>query len=79
MLRVRACLIALLCSVAIVSAAHAQWGQWGMGREGSYPPRFPPADFSDGGFTICKLMYTSVVARWEASAGPPTIQTPPVM
>ncbi len=26
---------------------------------GSYPPRYPPKDFSDGNFTICKLQYTS--------------------
>jgi hypothetical protein len=59
--RPRAGLIAVICSVAIVSAAYAQWG---MGREGSYPPRFPPADFNDGGFTICKIMYTSVVREF---------------
>ena len=29
------------------------------------PPRFPPARFSDGAFTHCKLMYTSV--RGEAN------------
>jgi hypothetical protein len=55
--RLRACAIAFVCSVAIAAAVQAQWG-WG--REGSYPPRFPPPNFTDGAFTICKLMYTSV-------------------
>ena len=31
---------------------------------GSYPPRYPPKDFSDGNFTLCKLQYTS--GRYEA-------------
>ncbi len=27
---------------------------------GAYPPRYPPKDFEDGSFMICKLKYTSV-------------------
>lgn len=41
------------------------WAQ-GFGRRfrlpegaGSYPPRYPPKDFSDGSFTLCKLQYAS--------------------
>src|SRR5262245_62149373 len=56
MRRRRALAIALALSVSIASAVSAQWG-WG--REGG-PPRFPPADFNDGAFAICKMVYTSV-------------------
>ncbi len=31
---------------------------------GAYPPRYPPKDFEDGSFMICKLQYRSV--RFEA-------------
>jgi Domain of unknown function (DUF4159) len=31
---------------------------------GAYPARYPPKDFEDGSFMICKLQYTSV--RYEA-------------
>src|SRR5712692_11920392 len=31
---------------------------------GAYPPRYPPRDFEDGSFMLCKLQYTSV--RFEA-------------
>jgi hypothetical protein len=51
-------ILALAFALALATVTHAQWG-WG--REGTYPPRFPPNDFSDGGLTICKAMYTSVV------------------
>jgi len=30
---------------------------------GAYPPRYPPVDFEDGTFMLCKLQYTSV--RYE--------------
>jgi len=30
---------------------------------GAYPPRYPPRDFEDGSFRLCKLQYTSV--RYE--------------
>jgi hypothetical protein len=55
-------MLGLICAaLALGSAAHAQRG-FGQGtfREGSFPPQFPPADFADGGFTICKLAYTQV-------------------
>ena len=57
----RVVLVATVCAVALISAAHAQreFGQRSF-REGSFPPQFAPADFADGGFTICKLMYTQV-------------------
>ena len=51
----------MVCALALVSATHAQrgYGQRSF-REGSFPPQFPPEDFADDGFTICKLMYTQV-------------------
>jgi hypothetical protein len=54
-------LFVVACAVALVSATHAQrgYGQRSF-REGSFPPQFPPEDFADDGFTICKLMYTQV-------------------
>jgi hypothetical protein len=53
----------LLASLAVATAA-AQYG--GGVPEGPWvPPRFPPPDFHDGGFTHCKVMYTSV--RREAN------------
>jgi hypothetical protein len=57
MIRWRAAIVVAVGALALASVVHAQWG-WG--REGSYPPRFPPEHFSDGGFTICKAMYTMV-------------------
>lgn len=57
----RVALVVGVCAIALVSAAHAQWGYGQRSfREGSFPPQFPPADFADDGFTICKLMYTQV-------------------
>lgn len=60
--RARIGLAMAACLIAAVCAVHAQrgYGQRGTFREGSYPPRFPPPDFHDGEFTICKLMYTQV-------------------
>jgi len=57
----RVALVLMACVIALVSAAHAQrgYGQRTF-REGSFPPQFPPEDFPDAGFTICKLMYTQV-------------------
>ena len=57
----RVALAAMVCAIALVSAAHAQrgYGQRTF-REGSFPPQFPPDDFPDADFTICKLMYTQV-------------------
>ena len=54
-------LFVMVCALALGSATHAQrgYGQRSF-REGSFPPQFPPENFADGGFTICKLMYTQV-------------------
>lgn len=46
-----------LLLVALASAAFAQR----FFREGSIPPQFPPPNFEDGTFMVCKVMYTSVV------------------
>jgi uncharacterized protein DUF4159 len=57
----RVALLVVAGVVALVSATDAQrgYGQRSF-REGSFPPQFPPEDFSDGAVTICKLMYTQV-------------------
>jgi hypothetical protein len=57
---VRVVLLAMVGAIALVSAAHAQRGYGRSFREGSFPPQFPPEDFADGAFTICKLMYRQV-------------------
>jgi hypothetical protein len=64
--------VALLLVVAAATAATAQRGRqrggfrggWGRLAEGpGVPARYPPADFEDGAFTVCKIQYTSV--RYE--------------
>ncbi len=57
--------IGLLLSAA---AASAQFGrQYGRLPEGpGVPVRFPPKDFDDGSFSVCKLMYRSV---WSEPMG----------
>ena len=60
-----AVIVALLVA-ALVAVADAQ--RDGRRRRvpegiGAYPPRYPPADFEDGTFMLCKLQYTSV--RYE--------------
>jgi hypothetical protein len=59
--QLRVGVFAIVSALAVISAAEVQrgFGQRSF-REGSFPPQFPPADFNDGGFTICKLMYTQV-------------------
>jgi uncharacterized protein DUF4159 len=54
-------LVALVFLLALASSVSAQRG-YGRRyfREGSFPPQFPPKDFRDGDFTICKVMYTQV-------------------
>ena len=55
--------VALACATVLAAAvtAFAQFGQWGGIAEGpGVPVRTPPDDFSDGAFSVCKLMYTSV-------------------
>jgi hypothetical protein len=49
-----------------VVAASAQWGG-GWGRMRRVPPRLPTSDASfDGGFTFCRLMYSS---QWREAGG----------
>jgi hypothetical protein len=60
--RTRPIVAALLAVVAVGTGAAQRFGV----PEGPWvPPRFPPATFHDGGFTHCKVMYTSV--RREAN------------
>ena len=59
-------MIVALLVAALVAVADAQ--RDGRRRRvpegiGAYPPRYPPADFEDGTFMLCKLQYTSV--RYE--------------
>jgi len=62
----------LACAVLLIGALTAVgFAQSGLGYrrrlpEGAaaYPPRYPPKNFEDGSFMICKLQYTSV--RYEA-------------
>jgi hypothetical protein len=51
--------VAVVLLLLFGSAAYT-YAQWGYGREGSFAPVFPPADFRASGFTFCRLMYTSV-------------------
>src|SRR6476469_2128296 len=49
---------------ALTAVGFAQSGFGFRGRlpegVGAYPPRYPPKNFEDGSFMICKLQYTSV-------------------
>jgi hypothetical protein len=51
--------VAVVLLILLGSAAYT-YAQWGYGREGSFAPVFPPADFRAPGFTFCRLMYSSV-------------------
>jgi len=51
----------LLIALAFAAVASAQRFRVREGRD--VPPRFPPANFEDGAFAHCKLMYTSVRAE----------------
>ncbi len=55
-------IVAALALIVSAGAASAQrWGGWGRLAEGpGVPARYPPADFEDGAFTVCKIQYTSV-------------------
>lgn len=53
-----------ILGIAVATAAFAQWGQGRLPEGPGVPPRFPPKDFADGTFMICKVMYRSV--RTEA-------------
>jgi hypothetical protein len=63
-LRTRTIAIALSLVVALAAAVAAQRGFGQRFRlpegEGAYPPRYPPKDFEDGTFMVCKLQYTAV-------------------
>jgi len=58
--------VLLLLMSALVASAQYEFGQRRRLPEGAgaYPPRYPPKDFEDGSFMLCKLQYTSV--RFEA-------------
>ncbi|HYU77575.1 MAG TPA: DUF4159 domain-containing protein [Vicinamibacterales bacterium] len=58
----RVLVAALVCALAI-SSVSAQ--RFRLPEGPGVPPRFPPPDFNDGGFTHCKIMYRSV--RSEAN------------
>lgn len=61
-----ACVLLLIVALAALASAQREFGQRFHLPEGerAYPPRYPPKDFEDGTFMICKLQYTSV--RFEA-------------
>jgi hypothetical protein len=49
----------------VLLTAGATMQRFGLREGPGVPPRFPPANFSDGLFTHCKIMYRSV--RYEAN------------
>ncbi len=49
-----------ILAIALATAVSAQWGQGRLPEGPGVPPRFPPRDFEDGTFMICKIMYRSV-------------------
>lgn len=56
----------IVVAVALALSATAAFGQFGFGRlpEGpNVPVRFPDANFGDGAFVVCKLMFTSVTSE----------------
>ncbi len=66
--RLSAALVVVLALLIVASAATAFAQRYGRRFRlpegvGSYPPKYPPKDFSDGNFALCKLQYTS--ARYE--------------
>src|SRR6185295_16580768 len=68
---VRSRTLIVAVSVALIvcaTIASAQFGrQYGRLPEGpGVPPRFPPRDFQNGDFYVCKLMYRSV---WSEPQG----------
>src|SRR5438105_7977946 len=63
--RTKRTIVAVLLSVAGAVALTAQTGFGQYYRRlpegaGAYPPKYPPKNFGDGSFIICKLQYTSV-------------------
>jgi len=52
--------IPIVVGLIVIVAASAAWAQRFRVMEGpGMPLHMPPPNFSDGAFTICKLMYTS--------------------
>src|SRR5258708_30614450 len=65
-LRFGAALLIVLAAVTAAGQGGRQRGFGGFGRlpEGpGVPARYPPPDFEDGAFSVCKVQYTSV--RYE--------------
>ena len=54
----RACAVAVLLSVSVMSAQEPFGGRYSYGFR-RMPPRFPTATSFDGGFNFCRLMYSS--------------------
>ena len=67
-LRRRTVVSVLLLTVALAAVTLSQQEFRGRIRipegAGAYPPRYPPLNFEDGSFMLCKLQFTSV--RYEA-------------
>jgi hypothetical protein len=55
--------ISAVVAGALVAGLSAQFRGGRLPEGRSVPPRYPPADFSDGSVTVCKLMYTSVYSE----------------
>jgi hypothetical protein len=52
--------VAIVVGLLLIAVASAAWAQRFRVMEGpGMPLHMPPPHFSDGGFTICKMMYTS--------------------
>jgi hypothetical protein len=67
--RTTAAILVLVLALAGAAAAQRRFGGGGFGRlpEGpGVPPRFPPANFENGDFYVCKMMYRSV---WREDMG----------
>ncbi len=62
---VRRLVLLLLVLSAVSAAAQPESWMW-RGRGRRTPPRLPTAESYDGGFTFCRLMYTSV---WREPSG----------
>ena len=55
-----------VAAAIVLAAAATSWAQFGRLPEGpGVPPRFPPKEFGDGAFMVCKIMYTSVTSEPE--------------
>jgi hypothetical protein len=67
-MRFAAVMLVMLAAATAAAQAGRQRGFGGFGGrlpEGpGVPARYPPPDFEDGGFSVCKIQYTSV--RYEA-------------